>query len=55
MQKLKLKSIYMLCKNCRPSHTDHNKIGFAIFDFFVILYGFYKVRLKHTKGEESFC
>jgi hypothetical protein len=41
MQKLKLKSIYMLCRNCSSSHTEHNKIGFAIFgityDFICIL------------------
>jgi hypothetical protein len=24
----------MLCKSCRPSHTEHNKIGFTIFGFF---------------------
>jgi hypothetical protein len=33
MQKLRLKSIYMLCRNCSPSHTEHRKIGFAIFGF----------------------
>jgi hypothetical protein len=33
MQKLELKSISMLCKSCWPSHTEHNKIGFAIFGF----------------------
>jgi hypothetical protein len=34
MQKLELKSIYMLCRNCSPSHTKHNRIGFAFFGFF---------------------
>jgi hypothetical protein len=34
MQKLELKSIYVLCRNCSSSHTEHNKIGFAIFGFF---------------------
>jgi hypothetical protein len=24
----------MLCKSCRSSHIEHNKIGFAIFGFF---------------------
>jgi hypothetical protein len=24
----------MLCKSCRSSHTEHNKIRFAIFGFF---------------------
>jgi hypothetical protein len=33
-QKLTPKSIYMLCKSCRSSHTDHSEIGFAIFGFF---------------------
>jgi hypothetical protein len=33
-QKLKLKSIYMLCGSCSSSHTENNKIGFAIFGFF---------------------
>jgi hypothetical protein len=33
-KKLKLKSINMLCKSCSSSHTEHNKIGFAIFGFF---------------------
>jgi hypothetical protein len=34
MQKLRLKSINMLCRNCTTSHTEHNKIVFAIFGFF---------------------
>jgi hypothetical protein len=34
MQKQELKSIYMLCRNCGPSHTKHNKIGFAIIGLF---------------------
>jgi hypothetical protein len=37
-QKLKLKSIYMLCKSGSSSHTEHNKIGFAIFGFFLRFY-----------------
>jgi hypothetical protein len=24
----------MLCKSCRPTHKEYNKIGFAIFGFF---------------------
>jgi hypothetical protein len=34
MQKLKLKSIYMLCRKCSSSHTENNKIGFEIFGVF---------------------
>jgi hypothetical protein len=34
MQKQELKSIYILCKRCRSSDTEHGKIGFAIFGFF---------------------
>jgi hypothetical protein len=34
MQKLKLKSIYMLCRKCSSSDTEHNKIGLAFFGFF---------------------
>jgi hypothetical protein len=34
MQKLELKSIYIFCRNCSSSYTEHNKIGFAIFGFF---------------------
>jgi hypothetical protein len=34
MQKLELKSIYILCRNCSSSYIVHNKIGFAIFGFF---------------------
>jgi hypothetical protein len=34
MQKLELKSMYILCRNCNSSYTEHNKIGFAIFGFF---------------------
>jgi hypothetical protein len=32
--KLKLKSVYMLCRSYSSSHTEHNKIRFAIFGFF---------------------
>jgi hypothetical protein len=34
MQNLELKSIYVLCRNCSSSYTEHNKIGFAVFGFF---------------------
>jgi hypothetical protein len=34
MQKQELKSIYILCKSCRSSHIEHNKIGMATFTFF---------------------
>jgi hypothetical protein len=34
MQKLELKSIYILCRNCSSSYTERNKIGFEIFGFF---------------------
>jgi hypothetical protein len=33
-QKLELKSIYMLRESCSSGHTEHKKIGFAIFGFF---------------------
>jgi hypothetical protein len=26
--------MYILCRNCSSSYTEHNKIGFAIFGFF---------------------
>jgi hypothetical protein len=31
------------------------KLGLKFLDFSTILYGFYKLQLKHTKGGESFC
>jgi hypothetical protein len=34
MQKMNLKSIYKLCKSCRPSRKEYNKICVAIFWFF---------------------
>jgi hypothetical protein len=34
MQKLLLKSIYMLCKWCRSSYKEDNKISFAFLRFF---------------------
>jgi hypothetical protein len=34
MKKLELKNIYMVCRSCISSYTEHNKIGFAIFEFF---------------------
>jgi hypothetical protein len=46
MQKLKLKSIYMLCRNFGSSHTKHNKIGFAIFGFFCDFTRFFKAAAK---------
>jgi hypothetical protein len=50
MQNLELKSIYILCRNCSSSYTEHNKIGFAIFGF---LYDFIlnlQVTAKTLKG-----
>jgi hypothetical protein len=48
-QTLQLKSIYTFWESCSSSYTEHNKIGFAILDFSVILYDFSKLQLKHTK------
>jgi cytochrome c1 len=49
--KTKAQNIYKFCKSCSSSHKEHRKIGFAIFGFFsMILYGFYRVQLKHSKG-----
>jgi hypothetical protein len=56
MLKLELKSIYMLCRNCSPSQTEHNKIGFAIFWIFLRFYmDFTRCSWNTQKGEESFC
>jgi hypothetical protein len=33
-QKLNLKSIYIFGHSCSSCHTEHSKIGFAIFGFF---------------------
>jgi hypothetical protein len=44
----------MLCRICRFSHTEHNKIGFAIFGFFYDFMSIYKLLLKHSEGKESF-
>jgi hypothetical protein len=54
MQKLNLKSIYKLCKSCRPSRKEYSKICVAIFWFFVNFYGFHKLQGKHTKGLRIF-
>jgi hypothetical protein len=53
MQKLNLKIIYMLCKSCRSSHTEHNKIGFAIFGFFCDLLRNLQDPAKTLKGVRS--
>jgi hypothetical protein len=45
----------MLCESCNYCYTEHHKIKFAIFGFSVILYGFYKIQSKHSKGEDPFC
>jgi hypothetical protein len=39
----------MLCKSCRSSHTEHNKIGFAIFGFFCDFISNFQVTGKHTR------
>jgi hypothetical protein len=45
----------MLCKSCRPSHKEHNKIGFAIFGFFYDFYMQFTSCSQNTKeGKESF-
>jgi hypothetical protein len=50
MQKLKLKSIYKLCKSCSSRHIEHKKIGFAIFGFFYDLIQILQV--TRAKGEK---
>jgi hypothetical protein len=55
MQKLKLKSIYKFCNSCSSSHTEHNKIGFAFFGLFKILYGFYKLQSTHKRVKNHFA
>jgi hypothetical protein len=50
MQKLELKSIYMLSRNCSPSHTEHNKIGLEIFGFF---YDFIFILQVATKTQKE--
>jgi hypothetical protein len=50
MQKLELKSIYKLLKNCSSSHTEHNKIGFVIFRFF---YDFISILQFLAQGVKS--
>jgi hypothetical protein len=41
MQKLKLKSIYILCRNRSSSYTEHNKISLQFLDFSTILFWIY--------------
>jgi hypothetical protein len=31
------------------------KLSLQFLDFSVVLYGFYKIQSRHTKGEDSFC
>jgi hypothetical protein len=51
MQKLKLKSIYMLWKSCSSGYTEHNKLGFPIFGFFCDFIQFFQVAGKtHKRG-----
>jgi hypothetical protein len=33
MQNVELNGIYIHCRFCSSSYTEHNKIGFAIFGF----------------------
>jgi hypothetical protein len=45
----------MLCRICRFSHTEHNKIGFAIFGFFYDLIWILQVAAKtHKRGRTNF-
>jgi hypothetical protein len=56
MQQLELKSIYMLCESCSSSHTDHSKIGFAIFELFCDFIWILQVAAKTLKGvKKHFC
>jgi hypothetical protein len=43
----------MLCKSCRSSHADHNKIGFAFFEFFCDLLWNLQDPAKTLKGVRS--
>jgi hypothetical protein len=54
MQKLKLKSIYKFRKSCSSSHTEHNKIGFAIFGFFYDFIWIYKLQAQHKRKRRIF-
>jgi hypothetical protein len=45
----------MLCKNCRTSHTENNKIGFAFFGFFYDFIWILQVAAKtHQRGKILF-
>jgi hypothetical protein len=56
MQKLKLKSIYMLCGKCSSSHKEHNKIEFAFFGFFYDFIWILQDPVKaHKRGEIHFA
>jgi hypothetical protein len=58
---------YFSCKNCSTKvYTSLKKVvvlatlstaklSLQFLDFSVILYGFYKIKSRHTKGEDSFC
>jgi hypothetical protein len=50
MQKLELKSIYILCRNCSSSYTKHNKIGFAFGFFYDIILNLQATGLKSKTG-----
>jgi hypothetical protein len=55
-QKPKLKSIYMLWGSCSSGHTEHNKIGFAIFGVLCDLKWNLQGPLKaHKKGKIHFA
>jgi hypothetical protein len=41
--------VYMLCISCSPSHTEHNKIGFAIFGFFYDFIWIFQVTGSNNK------
>jgi hypothetical protein len=55
-QKLWLKSIYIFGESCSSCYTEHKKIGFAIFGFFLrIDMDFTSFSQNTSKGKESFC
>jgi hypothetical protein len=43
----------MLCKRCRPSQKEHNKIRFAIFGFFYDLIRNLQVTAKTLQGGKN--
>jgi hypothetical protein len=46
-----LKSIYMIQGSCRSSHTEHHKIGFAIFGFLYEL--ILNLQVTESKGKSG--